>query len=478
MSTINNNNNNSDNEDNNNNNNSDNENNNEQQQSPQASLINEQQRQIKEQVIDKQNQLLQQHIKLINQQSQQSNNPSTPPSSPNNTTSITSATITNTIKKSLVNSKTDTPLPTVAKKKNGKFNFTDDMNDFILDRALKDKNPIRIQHLFLRYYKHQVQEFGGILDPVEFEKQISKLLSEYNLKKSRKRSVLGIDKEEEGDGEEEINDYEIDNSSQEEDNVDHDIRSRKKIKSKKTEISKNNNKKKDNTSDIDLLNQKFKEISEKERENEKQIENLQRLLNETNQKQTNNNYLNLNRFSNPLTKIATSSSSSSSTSIPENVDTYFNNHRSLITPNSIIQQQPNFPALKNKEKVEKYQYQKHVLPIPYVIGDFFVKKFDGTFGYVEVLLPIIEQGHKVITQYNKNVSINNNVLTVRCIIHPYDVAETSKFGKHFPWTSDDPLDIAINLPACYEYSIPVTDTSLNFNFLVTINITKKHKHIK
>ncbi|KAM9973343.1 hypothetical protein ACTFIR_012719 [Dictyostelium discoideum] len=329
-----------------------------------------------------------------------------------------------------VNSKTDTPLPT-------------------------DKNPIRIQHLFLRYYKHQVQEFGGILDPVEFEKQISKLLSEYNLKKSRKRSVLGIDKEEgeeEGDGEEEINDYEIDNSSQEEDNVDHDIRSRKKIKSKKTEISKNNNKKKDNTSDIDLLNQKLKEISEKERENEKQIENLQRLLNETNQKQMNNNYLNLNRFSNPLTKIATSSSSS--TSIPETVDTYFNNHS------------------------RKYQYQKHVLPIPYVIGDFFVKKFDGTFGYVEVLLPIIEQGHKVITQYNKNVSINNNVLTVRCIIHPYDVAETSKFGKHFPWTSDDPLDIAINLPACYEYSIPVTDTSLNFNFLVTINITKKHKHIK
>ncbi|KAM9977905.1 hypothetical protein ACTFIR_011782 [Dictyostelium discoideum] len=296
------------------------------------------------------------------------------------------------------------------------------MNDFILDRALKDKNPIRIQHLFLRYYKHQVQEFGGILDPVEFEKQISKLLSEYNLKKSRKRSVLGIDKEEgeeEGDGVEEINDYEIDNN---------------------------------NTSDIDLLNQKLKEISEKERENEKQIENLQRLLNETNQKQMNNNYLNLNRFSNPLTKIATSSSSS--TSIPENVDTYFNNHS------------------------RKYQYQKHVLPIPYVIGDFFVKKFDGTFGYVEVLLPIIEQGHKVITQYNKNVSFNNNVLTVRCIIHPYDVAETSKFGKHFPWTSDDPLDIAINLPACYEYSIPVTDTSLNFNFLVTINITKKHKHIK
>ncbi|KAM9974073.1 hypothetical protein ACTFIR_009415 [Dictyostelium discoideum] len=81
----------------------DNENNNEQQQPPQASLINEQQRQIKEQqqVIDKQNQLLQQHIKLINQHSQQSNNPSTPPSSPNNTTSITSATITNTIKKSL-----------------------------------------------------------------------------------------------------------------------------------------------------------------------------------------------------------------------------------------------------------------------------------------------------------------------------------------------------------------------------------------
>ncbi|KAM9971096.1 hypothetical protein ACTFIW_011070 [Dictyostelium discoideum] len=97
MSTISDNNNNSDTEDNNNNNNnsSDNENNNEQRQPPQASIKEQQQ------VIDKQNQLLQQHIKLINQQSQQSNNPSTPPSSPYNATSITSATITNTIKKSL-----------------------------------------------------------------------------------------------------------------------------------------------------------------------------------------------------------------------------------------------------------------------------------------------------------------------------------------------------------------------------------------
>ncbi|KAM9948326.1 hypothetical protein ACTFIT_001676 [Dictyostelium discoideum] len=82
----------------------------EQQQQPQVSTFNEQQRQIREQqqVIDKQNQLLQQHIQLINQQSQQQlNNHTTPPSSPNITTPITSAAITNTIKKSLGKINTD-----------------------------------------------------------------------------------------------------------------------------------------------------------------------------------------------------------------------------------------------------------------------------------------------------------------------------------------------------------------------------------
>ncbi|KAM9949549.1 hypothetical protein ACTFIT_010762 [Dictyostelium discoideum] len=81
----------------------------EQKRQPQVSTFNEQQRQIREQqqVIDKQNQLLQQHIQLINQQSQQQlNNHSTPPS-PNIATPITSAAITNTIKKSLGKINTD-----------------------------------------------------------------------------------------------------------------------------------------------------------------------------------------------------------------------------------------------------------------------------------------------------------------------------------------------------------------------------------